>query len=339
MEPIDIVIPWVDDTDPKWKAERAKYQQKDCGNDSNMSHYYRDWDTLRYVFRSIETNMPWVRYIHFLTYGHLPEWLNRSNPKLKVHNHSDFFSKESALPVFSSHPIEMNIMNIDGLAERFIYFNDDTLVGKPLNPDRFFRGNFPVDYLVWDLPRGGWLYDRIRIKDAYADICKNSIQLILGCISIKNLPKKFLYHSSYPLLDKIRNFFFDTIGVHKWIKVNHHPQAHTLSNLKKCHTLFEKTIDETSKQRFRTHHDVNQYIFRNYALMTGKFEPYHYNDSFCFVLSSLERYVTDRHYLFEKALICLNDSPFLKESEYPQLKQKVDEDLANLFPIKSSFEI
>lgn len=341
MEPIDIVLPWVDDSDPDWKSERVKYLPDFQNNPNQFSHYFRDWDTLRYVFRSIEFNMPWVRNVHFLTCGHLPSWLDTANTKLRIHKHSDFFAKDSVLPVFSSHPIEMNLMNIDGLAEKFIYFNDDTLVVKPVGPERFFVGDLPVDSLVWDFPRGGWLYDRIRIRDSYADICKNSIRLILNRISLEKLAqgkKEFLYHSSYPLGDRVRNHFFTAIGLRAWIKVNHHPQPYTLSTLKKCRELFGDAIRETSKHRFRTNQDVNQYLYRDYALLSGNFYPHFHNDSFCFVLASIDLYNKTRHNLFEKTLNCLNDSPFLKEEEYPRLKEKVDMDLEKCLPHKSSFE-
>lgn len=86
----------------------------------NLAHYFRDWDTLRYVFRGLEKNMPWVRYIHFITCGHLPAWLNTNHPKLKIHCHKDFFSSSSMLPIFSANPIEMNMHNIPELAEKFI---------------------------------------------------------------------------------------------------------------------------------------------------------------------------------------------------------------------------
>ncbi len=341
MEPIDAVIPWVDDTDLEWKTERNKYLSEFRESSERLSHYFRDWDTLRYVFRSIEFNMPWIRTVHFLTCGHLPDWLNTIHPKLRIHKHSEFFSKDSVLPMFSAHPIEMNLMNIEGLAERFIYFNDDTLVVKPVSPDRFFFGELPVDSLVWDFPRGGWLYDRIRIKDTYADICKNSIHLILSRISLGKLMERkneFLYHRTYPWVDRMRNRFFNTIGVHEWIKVNHHPQAHTLSNLRTCQELFGEAMRNTARSRFRTNTDVNQYLYRNYALLSGNFYPYFHDDSFCVALSSVEYYNTTRHNLTEKTLVCLNDSLFLKEEEYPLLKQMVARDLKQCLPLKSNFE-
>ena len=90
--PIDIVIPWVDGSDPAWRAERAKYDPS--ATSDNSEERFRDWDTFRYWFRCIEKNAPWVRTIHFVTWGHLPGWLDPSHPKLHIVNHRDFIPEE-----------------------------------------------------------------------------------------------------------------------------------------------------------------------------------------------------------------------------------------------------
>ncbi|MDE7414472.1 MAG: Stealth CR1 domain-containing protein [Muribaculaceae bacterium] len=342
MEQIDIVIPWVDDTDPEWKKERDQYLPENLRNKSSVSQYFRDWDTLRYVFRGVEKNMPWIRNIHFLTWGHLPDWLNINNPKIKIHRHSEFFIDPSVLPVFNSQAIEMNLHNISGLAEKFIYFNDDTLVVRPVGPERFFQNGMPVDYLVLDIPRGGWLYDHLRIKDPYTYVVRNNIKKLNTHFPFKILRKthpNLFFHPSYTTLDKIRNRILTAIGEYKWIKVNHNPQGMLLSNLKQCFSLFEKEMLQTSKSRFRSFQDLNQYLYRDYALMSGKFVPEYFGDDFCIVLSSIDRYKNERSQYIKNNFICVNDSPFLKSEEYPELKKMVDEDLQKIFPEKSSFEI
>lgn len=339
---IDVVIPWVDDNDAAWREERAKYLSEFSEPTKHLAHYFRSWDTLRYVLRGIETYMPWVRHVHILTCGQVPSWLNTAHPRLRLHTHADFFSADSALPVFSCNPIEMNLMNIPGLAERFIYFNDDTLVMKPVAPQRFFHNRLPVDYLILDFPRGGWLYDRIRIKDTYADICKNSIRLLNGIYPLRTLfrqRKDLVLHATYKPLDLLRNRFLNLIGKYKWIKVNHHPQAMLLSNLRKCRELFPDEMTRTARTRFRAHTDLNQYLYRNMALMSGHFYPHFYDDAFCMVLSGIKRYQKERRMLFERTFVCVNDSPFLAEAEYPGLKRLVEEDLSRLFPKKSDFEL
>lgn len=339
--PIDVVIPWVDDSDPVWLAERAKYMGEYHENKQYLDHYFRDWDTLRFVFRSIDKYMPWVRYIHFLTCGHLPSWLDTNNPKLKIHRHADFFSKDTVLPVFSARPIEMNLMNIPDLAEHFIYFNDDMIVVNHVTPDRFFTNSLPNDYLVFDIPRGGLLYDHIRIKDPYAQTCRNSIHLITNKIYVtKNLKSKkdFLFHKSYTKSDYLRNLIFTTFRYYEWIMINHNPQPYLLSHLKECLKLFPDAIKTARKHRFRENSDVNQYLYRDFALLTGQFNPQKFSDTVCIVLASIQRYNIDKHYLKEKNFVCLNDSQFLKKNEYPKLRTLVIQDLEEMFPTPSKFE-
>jgi len=45
------------------------------------------------------------------------------------------------LPTFNSHVIEAHLHKIDGLAEHFIYFNDDVFVARPLPVGHFFKSN------------------------------------------------------------------------------------------------------------------------------------------------------------------------------------------------------
>ena len=62
--PIDVVIPWVDDSDPEWRKQRdfwAKKTSYDKFEKSNVR--FQSWDNLQYWFRSIETCMPWINKI------------------------------------------------------------------------------------------------------------------------------------------------------------------------------------------------------------------------------------------------------------------------------------
>ena len=125
-EPIDFVITWVDGNDPKWQEEKDKtlIAQGLGVHIDGRKERYRDWDNLQYWFRGVEKYAPWVRKIHFVTWGHMPEWLNVDHPKLHIVKHEDFIPKEF-LPTFNSHTIEWNFHRIEGLSEHFLYFNDD----------------------------------------------------------------------------------------------------------------------------------------------------------------------------------------------------------------------
>ena len=143
QKPIDFVIIWVDGNDREWQAEKARYDGKTVTN-ANSEVRFRDWDNLQYWFRGVERFAPWVNKIHFVTWGHLPKWLDTSNPKLNIVKHSDFIPEEY-LPTFSSHTIELNLHRIEGLAEQFVYFNDDIFINAPVKPEDFFKEGLPLD--------------------------------------------------------------------------------------------------------------------------------------------------------------------------------------------------
>ena len=142
-EGIDFVIAWVDGSDARWLAQAQKFIPR-SGDENTSPIRYRDWGTLRYWFRGVERFAPWVRRIHFITWGHLPSWLNVSAPKLNIVKHADYIP-ERYLPTFSSRTIELNIHRIKGLSERFVYFNDDMFLLDKVKEERFFKGGLPRD--------------------------------------------------------------------------------------------------------------------------------------------------------------------------------------------------
>ena len=140
--PIDFIIAWVDGNDPEWK------QRKDSLADSETvdkrPERYRDWELLRYWFRGVEQFTPWVRTVHFICDQKLPDWLDTEYSGLQIVRHHDYIPDEY-LPTFSSHPIELNMYRISGLADHFVYFNDDTFLLHPLDQTFFFKKGLPCD--------------------------------------------------------------------------------------------------------------------------------------------------------------------------------------------------
>ena len=142
---IDIVIPFLNPESKSWQAEFAKYKEQEGIKGANR---FRDWGTMRYVLRGIETNCPWVNKVHLILFDEsmVPNWLNTANPKLHICYHRDYIPKQF-LPTFSSSVIEMFIHRIPSLAENFIYSCDDMLFVKPIPNDYFFKNNKPVSPL------------------------------------------------------------------------------------------------------------------------------------------------------------------------------------------------
>ena len=134
---------WVDGNDPEWQKEKNKYDESNDKGDSTIIRY-RSWDNLQYWFRGVEKFAPWVNKIHFVTWGHLPPWLNVNHPKLHIVNHKDYIPEEF-LPTFNANTIEMNLHRIKGLAEQFVYFNDDMFITDYVKPEDFFKNGVPCD--------------------------------------------------------------------------------------------------------------------------------------------------------------------------------------------------
>jgi hypothetical protein len=142
-EPIDIVYTWVDGSDPEWQRRKAQHEPAaDLHNYSALhSSRFTTRDELRYSLRSVAMFANWVRKIHIVTDGQVPPWLDVSHPKINVVDHREIFTDPQVLPVFNSHAIESQLHHIPDLTERYLYFNDDLFLGRPVEPDVFFHGN------------------------------------------------------------------------------------------------------------------------------------------------------------------------------------------------------
>ena len=161
---IDFVVTWVNMDDPEWQNEFAKYS----GNSNNTKNgvskaRFRDYGFLKYWFRGIEKFAPWVRKIHFVTSGQKPEWLDENNPKIHLVNHKDFIPAEF-LPTYNSVVIERYMYRIPGLADHFVYFNDDFYIINHITPERFFKNGLPCDIAVFDY-NPAWSQWYVRIKN------------------------------------------------------------------------------------------------------------------------------------------------------------------------------
>jgi hypothetical protein len=143
--PVDVVYTWVDGDDPVWNQARVDRLARLSGTESETARAressgqarFVSRNELRYSLRSVHLFTPWVRTIHLVTAGQVPDWLDTEHRQIAVVDHGAILPPE-ALPTFNSHAIESALHKVPGLAEHFIYFNDDFFVGRPLRPEAFF---------------------------------------------------------------------------------------------------------------------------------------------------------------------------------------------------------
>jgi len=153
MVEVDAVITWVDGADPAHKAKRDLYLAQAAAqarlHDNGINpHRWLCSDELNYCVRSIANHAPWVRRIWIVTDAQTPAIAHISpefSAKIGIIDHRDIFAGyEDVLPTFNSLSIETMLWRIPGLAEHFLYFNDDVFLTAPVVPSDFFAGRGPV---------------------------------------------------------------------------------------------------------------------------------------------------------------------------------------------------
>ena len=345
ITPIDFVLPWVDGSDPAWLAEKNHYLPQHQGrHDAISSNRYQDFGTLRYVLRSIEKNCPWYHKIYLITANQYPEWLRTDHPRVEIVSHQQLFMQPQNLPVFNSSAIEMNLVNLKGLSEQFIYLNDDTVILRPTPPERFFQQGLPVDFLSHGWLRRGKLFQRLRGYNSWVDALNNNIALINRIHQPATLASRFLFDPSYSLLDKLSNTLLKYYYRHYfWFTHWHLPQPYTRQTLQQVFQHFEPEILACTANRFRAANDLTIYLNRYWHLASGAFIPHKYNDGFVQNISNptqLQQAINHLHQHTDIRFICLNDTCSSSDTELlAQLHSLQTAFYQHYLPDKASFEL
>lgn len=329
---IDFVIPWVDGSDPAWQEERRKYRPG-SGGDGGVARY-RDMGILRYWFRAVEAYAPWVNRIHFITWGHLPDWLNTDHPKLHIVNHKDYIPEEY-LPTFSSHPIELNMHRIEGLSEYFVYFNDDMLLNGPVDPDFFFYKGLPCDFAhinnIYNSDPTD-LFEHVRANCTWA--INNHYSYIKTFLKY---PTKFIT-LKYPPKNLIKNVLkLENVHIFQGFEEHHLPSAYAKATLVEAWEENYKLLHYTCGHKFRTPLDLNQYIFRYKQLAQGKFHPVSKRSRGKLTFMTSELSSIEHDLLNQKLkMICINDVTGLQN--YETIVKEIQLMYAKKLPNRSAFE-
>ncbi|MBQ1660011.1 MAG: Stealth CR1 domain-containing protein [Clostridia bacterium] len=333
MEKIDFVIIWVDGNDKEWQKEKAKYKPSDMLN-SDTPVRYRDWDNLQYWFRGVEKFTPWVNKIHFVTWGHLPAWLDTSNPKLNIVNHRDYIP-EKYLPTFSSHCIELNLHRIKGLSDRFVYFNDDMFILKPMEQEEFFKNGMPCDtfglncvYFGHD-SAGHFNGSNMEVINSEFQRKKRAIQKRDFCkwFSLKNGFRVNLKTAMLSLWEWFPGFHYD-----------HLPSDFLKQTFEEVWDKYYDILDKTCSDKFRQESNVNQWLMKYWQLCTGNYAVRPANTGNAFHVSEENfKEVCRAVYHQQYKLICINDTP--RTVDFEHKKDVLNACFKKILPEKSGFEL
>lgn len=324
---IDFIIPWVDGSDPEWIKEFNKYAPENSRLSDSRAIRFRDTGLLKYWFRAVEKFAPWVHTVHFVTNGQLPEWINSEYPKLHFVKHSDYIPQEY-LPVFSSHPIELMMHKIPGLAEHFVYFNDDLFLTAPIKKEYYFKKGLICDIAILN----------VVSNPTIPHIVFNNVQEINKNFVKKDVIKKNFFKWYNPVYGKE---IIRTICLRLWKRFCgfiplHYSRPYTISLFNEVWEKCEPALSSTMKSRFRSITDVNQWLFRYWNLCKGNFTPVSPHRGQKFIDMNQDVYKLCDNILKGKYKeVCINDE---EADDYENKMKAIVDTFEKMFPQKSSFE-
>lgn len=328
---IDFVVTWVDGGDPAWQADKAKYTPNQ-GSDTRAERY-RDWDQLKYWFRGVEKFAPWVRKIHFVTWGHVPSWLDTSNPKLHIVNHRDYIPEEY-LPTFNADTIELFMHRIEGLAEHFVYFNDDCFCIAPLTPDHFFHDGLPRDLLAFQPVVAN------PISPAMSYLYLNNTMLLARHFdkraNVRKQPGAY-FKIGYPPLYFFYNILECAFPLYTGMYTVHGPAPFRKQTFREVWDAEGDYLSRALMGKFRDKEHVTQYALREWQKLSGNFVPTNVHRYFrYFNVTASNKKIVQTIVKQKKRVVCVNDASF--PFDFEKAKAEINGALEQILPEASQFE-
>ncbi|MER6916525.1 stealth family protein [Streptomyces sp. NPDC000594] len=309
--PVDVVYTWVDGEEPGMRAKRARYQENGIteilDKETNASRY-TSHDELKYSLRSLAMYADFVRHIYIVTDGQKPHWLDDRAPGITVVDHRDIFP-EGVLPVFNSHAIETRLHHIPGLADHYLYFNDDVFVGRRVTAEHFFHGSGLM---------------RIPVSPLKIGVGKPHAEETATNSASKN----------------VRRLLLEKFGRMTTNNFMHTPLPQQRETLRTLESLFPEDIRRTTESRFRSPQDiaVTAPLLYQYALMTGRGVPGKFNFRYVNISRpDAEARLADLRRTRRFDFFCLNDVDVPPE-EREQVGVRMNTFLEDYFPFPSPYE-
>jgi UDP-glucose 4-epimerase len=238
---IDMVFSWVDGSSKEFQAERAKRMAEyTVGEGDDSEARFRQIDELKYALRSVYLFAPWVRRIFIATDSPAPAWL-ADHPRVTIMRSEEFFADTSTLPTHNSHAVESQLHHIPGLAEHFLYSNDDMFFGRPVGPEMFFSPGGVTKFIEASTRIG--LGENHPARSGFENAARVNRALLMERFG--KVTTRHLEHTAAPLRKSI---------------------------LLEMEREFAEDFARTAGSRFRSSTDISvtNSFYHYYALMTGR---------------------------------------------------------------------
>ena len=307
---VDLVYLWVDGNDPQWMAKRNVFKENvEDNSESTGKGRFVSNDELKYSLRSAEKYAPWIRKIYIVTDNQIPEWLDTTNPKIKIIDHKNIIP-EDCLPCFNSTVIEYFIYKIPDLSEHFLYANDDMFFGATVSPDYFF---YKDEYPIIRLTRK--IFGKLRIK--YKTLKGKKFTIY----------RKKIINSSF-LVEKMFGKYYSGIPHHN---IDAYKKSDYQTAIEK---IFNNYVKSSKYHRFRNVEDLHRSIISYYVLAInhGHIKYVNKKDSIRIAVNNLNFLEILKKY--KSQLFCINDDQYVSDNDRKRIKPSLEE----LFPEKSALE-
>lgn len=302
---IDIMLLWVNGSDPRWCERRDKAAKEYNLSFSTKYNEQRfiDHNELKWAMRSIEKFAPWVHKIHILTDKQYPNWMKRKHPKIHWVDHETVFTP--GFHSFNSIAMQFSIPRVPGISRRVILMDDDYLFMNKVKPDDFFDSKCRTKIHGWKESKPYNYTEDMSTKKK----CSN-----YSTGSIFNVGSKKAHRAIYILYNRTDALYFAHV---------HMPVDIVVLN----RLISEISIERTILFPFRTCGDYQmQNLYLNFANAIGANVLQANNRKAILKENQLAEMYSMR--TFPK-LVCVN----------VYNKTFYDVFLPKLFPKKSSFEI
>ena len=309
MVEIDLVYLWVDGNDPRWVEKRNACIGKPSGEEQNCEGRYAEHEELKYSLRSVEKYAPWIRKIFIVTDNQTPRWLDTSNPKVQIVDHTEIMPPE-CLPCFNSTVIHHCLHNIPSLSEHFLLADDDMYLNRPVQPGTFFAEDaLPIVRLSRRIFRRSYYFLKTKVL---RQPLHNYLQQI---------------HNSALLVER-------RYGIYYTGKPHHNVDAYLKSTYQYTRELFDKEISATLRNHVRSSNDLQRSLYSYVALAEKRAHKVYVNQHTSFRLGIHKEKHYRRFKKYNPVFFCVNDSQYACDDD----RKRAVAFLKEMFPNKSSFE-
>jgi hypothetical protein len=313
---VDAVVLFVEDS-PQHRHLRNHAARNFGSEIDNHATRFRCNKEILFCLRSLYWCLPWLRKIHLVLADYqfaerFVDWdramsSDSPGPELRLVKHSDFM-EQSMLPTFNSQALEARFDYIEGLAEHFVYFNDDFFVGRVLRKDYFFSSGDNLPRYNLDRTYVPHRRKTSRMSEHAKAWCNNS--RLLDRVWGKGPARHYPAHVAVPMLKS------------SWAIARAHGAARGFHLTSNCQFRLANNL-----------YAIGLLVYWNLYLRRGK--QRRVNDTLFHdlepgdLVEQLFRFIREAR----PALFCINDANYGKKERFLFLRAQRE-----LFPLKAPWE-